>query len=84
MKILMVLTSHDQLGKPGRKTGFWLEELRPPFVFQGRRRTADLASPGGQPPIDRKAIYRKTPAMARFKTGQAAQGRFPPDAQAPT
>jgi len=26
MKILMVLTSHDQLGNTGRKTGFWLEE----------------------------------------------------------
>ncbi len=24
MKILMVLTSHDQLGNTGRKTGFWL------------------------------------------------------------
>jgi hypothetical protein len=27
MKILMVLTSHDQLGNTGRKTGFWLELL---------------------------------------------------------
>ncbi|MGL4238611.1 MAG: type 1 glutamine amidotransferase domain-containing protein, partial [Tabrizicola sp.] len=27
MKVLMVLTSHDQLGDTGRKTGFWLEEL---------------------------------------------------------
>jgi hypothetical protein len=27
MKILMVLTSHDQLGNTGRKTGFWLEEF---------------------------------------------------------
>ena len=27
MKILMVLTSHDQLGDTGRKTGFWLEEF---------------------------------------------------------
>ena len=27
MKVLMVLTSHDQLGDTGRKTGFWLEEI---------------------------------------------------------
>ena len=27
MKILIVLTSHDELGNTGRKTGFWLEEL---------------------------------------------------------
>ncbi len=36
MKILMVLTSHDQLGNTGRKTGFWLEEFAAPyFVFRG-------------------------------------------------
>jgi len=35
MKILMVLTSHDQLGNSGRKTGFWLEEFAAPyFVFR--------------------------------------------------
>ena len=27
MNILMVLTSHDQLGDTGKKTGFWLEEF---------------------------------------------------------
>ncbi|HAU17407.1 MAG TPA: type 1 glutamine amidotransferase domain-containing protein, partial [Marinobacter adhaerens] len=27
MKILMVLTSHDQMGDTGHKTGFWLEEF---------------------------------------------------------
>jgi hypothetical protein len=35
MKILMVLTSHDQLGDTGKKTGFWLEEFAAPyFVFK--------------------------------------------------
>ena len=35
MKVLMVLTSHDQLGNTGRKTGFWLEELAAPYyVFK--------------------------------------------------
>jgi putative intracellular protease/amidase len=35
MKILMVLTSHDQLGSAGRQTGFWLEEFAAPyFVFR--------------------------------------------------
>ena len=35
MKIVMVLTSHDQLGNTGRKTGFWLEEFAAPyFVFR--------------------------------------------------
>ena len=30
MKILMVLTSHDQLGDTGKNTGFWLEEFAAP------------------------------------------------------
>ena len=33
-KILMVLTSHDQLGNTGRKTGFWLEEFAAPKTTQ--------------------------------------------------
>ena len=38
MKVLMVITSHDQLGNTGRKTGFWLEELAAPYLrFQGFR-----------------------------------------------
>jgi len=27
MNILIVMTSHDQLGDTGRKTGLWLEEF---------------------------------------------------------
>ena len=53
MKILMVLTSHDELGSTGRKTGFWLEEFAAPyFVFRDAGVELTLASPkGGQPPI---------------------------------
>ena len=36
MKILMVLTSHDQLGNTGKKTGFWLEEFAAPYFAFGR------------------------------------------------
>lgn len=57
MKILMVLTSHDQLGDTGRKTGFWLEELAVPYyVFKEAGYEITLASPkGGQPPLDPKS-----------------------------
>src|SRR5262249_39720964 len=53
MKVLMVLTSHDQLGDTGRKTGFWLEELAAPYyVFKDARAQITLASPkGGRPPL---------------------------------
>ena len=77
MKILMVLTSHDQLGTTGRKTGFWLEEFAAPyFVFRDAGVDLTLASPkGGQPPLDPKSDLpeSQTPAMTRFKKDEAAQ-----------
>lgn len=77
MKILMVLTSHDQLGNTGRKTGFWLEEFAAPyFVFRDAGVELSLASPkGGQPPIDPKSDLpeNQTPAMARFKQDETAK-----------
>src|SRR5438046_3766861 len=77
MKILMVLTSHDQLGNTGRKTGFWLQEFAAPyFVFRDAGVHLTLASPkGGQPPIDPKSDLpeNQTDAMTRFKKDSAAQ-----------
>jgi putative intracellular protease/amidase len=57
MKILIVLTSHDQLGNTGKKTGFWLEELAAPYyTFIDSGAEVTLASPqGGQPPLDPKS-----------------------------
>jgi putative intracellular protease/amidase len=57
MKVLMVITSHDQLGNTGRKTGFWLEELAAPYyVFKDAGVEVTLASPkGGRPPLDPKS-----------------------------
>jgi putative intracellular protease/amidase len=73
----MVLTSHDQLGNTGRKTGFWLEEFAAPyFVFRDAGVQLTLASPkGGQPPIDPKSDLpeNQTPATTRFKQDQTAQ-----------
>src|SRR3954451_18771043 len=80
MKILMVLTSHDQLGNTGRKTGFWLEEgAAPYFVFRDAGVELTLASPkGGQPPIDPKSDEpgNQTPAQTRFKQDAEAQRAF--------
>ncbi|HWX26719.1 MAG TPA: type 1 glutamine amidotransferase domain-containing protein, partial [Steroidobacteraceae bacterium] len=48
MKVLMVITSHDQLGNTGRKTGFWLEELAAPYyIFKDAGVEITLASPKG-------------------------------------
>ncbi|NDV87240.1 type 1 glutamine amidotransferase domain-containing protein [Aurantimonas aggregata] len=77
MKILMVLTSHDQLGDTGNKTGFWLEEFAAPYyVFKDAGADITLASPkGGQPPLDPKsdAEDAQTEATKRFKADPAAQ-----------
>ncbi|UFI04034.1 type 1 glutamine amidotransferase domain-containing protein [Roseibium aggregatum] len=77
MKILMVLTSHDELGDTGKKTGFWLEEFAAPYyVFKDAGAQITLASPkGGQPPLDPSsdAEDAQTDATERFKSDDAAQ-----------
>ncbi|MGE8103227.1 type 1 glutamine amidotransferase domain-containing protein [Allorhizobium sp. NPDC080224] len=77
MKILMVLTSHDQLGDTGKKTGFWLEEFAAPYyVMKDAGAEITLASPkGGQPPLDPKSDEpdAQTEATDRFKADQTAQ-----------
>lgn len=78
MNILMVLTSHSQLGKTGKKTGFWLEEFAAPYyAFLDAGAQISLASPqGGQPPLDPKSDEpaAQTDATRRFKADDAAQG----------
>lgn len=77
MKVLMVLTSHDELGTTGRKTGFWLEELAAPyyrFIESGAEVT--LASPkGGKPPLDPKSNEpaHQTDQTRRFENDSTAQ-----------
>ena len=77
MKILVVLTSHDQLGDTGHKTGFWLEEFAAPYyVFKDANADVTLASPaGGQPPLDPKSDEPdfQTEATKRFKEDDDAQ-----------
>lgn len=77
MKILMVLTSHDQLGDTGKKTGFWLEEFAAPYyVFKDAGAEITLASPkGGQPPLDPSSDTNdaQTEATERFKRDEPAQ-----------
>ena len=77
MKILMVLTSHDQLGDTGQKTGFWLEEFATPYyLFKDSNAEVTLVSPkGGQPPLDRNSDTPdfQTAATERFKADADAQ-----------
>ena len=77
MNILMVLTSHDQLGDTGHKTGFWLEEFAAPYyTFLDAGAKITVASPkGGQPPLDPKSDEpaSQTDDTRRSKADSAAQ-----------
>lgn len=77
MKILIVLTSHSQLGDTGQKTGFWLEEFATPYYrFKDANANITLASPnGGQPPLDPKSDQPdfQTESTERFKKDTDAQ-----------
>lgn len=77
MKILMVLTSHDELGDTGKKTGFWLEEFAAPYyAFIDAGADVTIASPaGGQPPLDPSSDTEdaQTKDTKRFKEDNDAQ-----------
>lgn len=75
--VLFILTSHEELGNTGEKTGFWIEEFAAPyFLLKDKGIQITLASPkGGQPPIDPKSDQpeSQTPATIRFKADQDTQ-----------
>ncbi|MEL7003221.1 MAG: type 1 glutamine amidotransferase domain-containing protein [Bacteroidota bacterium] len=77
MKILLVLTSHDELGDTGQKTGFWLEEFVGPYYYLiDRGVEVTLASPkGGRPPIDPKSELSdfQTESTRRFNDDKITQ-----------
>ncbi len=77
MKVLFVLTSHDDLGDSGEKTGFWLEEFASPYyTLKDAGVAVTLASPkGGQPPVDPKSdnTDAQTDATRRFSGDLTAQ-----------
>ena len=77
MNILMVMTSHDQLGNTGKKTGFWLEEFAAPYytLTDAGARVTVVSPLGGQPPLDPKSDEpdAQTDATRRFKGDAAAQ-----------
>ncbi len=79
-KVLMVLTSHDQLGETGQKTGFWVEEFAAPYyTFIDAGVEVTLATPnGGQAPIDPTSTLAdfQTAATQRFDKDDVAQAQI--------
>src|SRR5260370_3845243 len=80
IKVLIDITSHNQLGNTGRKTGFWLEELAAPYyVFKDAGAEITLASPkGGRPPLDPKSNEPqfRTDLTRRFENDAAAEAQL--------
>jgi putative intracellular protease/amidase len=78
MNVLIVLTTNDELGTSGRKTGFWLEELAAPYyAFKDAGADVTLASPlGGRPPLDPRSD------TADFQTDDTRRFRADPEAEA--
>jgi putative intracellular protease/amidase len=80
MKVLIVLTSHSDLGNTGEKTGFWIEEFAAPYyVMADAGVELTIASPlGGQPPIDPKsdAPENQTDATKRFHADEALKSKL--------
>jgi putative intracellular protease/amidase len=79
-KILMVLTSHDELGNTGQKTGFWVEEFAAPYYeFIDAGVEVTLATPkGGQAPIDPTSTLEnfQTAATTRYDSDATAQAKI--------
>ncbi len=80
IKVLIVLTSHGELGNTGHKTGFWIEEFAAPYyVLADAGVQITLASPnGGQPPIDPKSEMAdsQTKATHRFDSDGALKDKL--------
>jgi putative intracellular protease/amidase len=79
-KVLMVLTSHNQLGETGQKTGFWVEEFAAPYyTFVDAGVDVTIATPnGGQAPIDPTSTLAdfQTAATQRFDKDDVAQAQI--------
>lgn len=77
MKVLMILTSHDQMGDTGHKTGFWLEEFTAPYyVFKDAGADITIASPkGGQPPVDPNSETEDALTESTHRFQQDAQAK---------
>lgn len=71
-KILLIVTSHSDLGKTDKKTGYYLSEVSHPYIeFEKKGFTIDIASPrGGAAPMDPSSNDLNDPVNQKFMTGE--------------
>lgn len=76
-KVLLILTSHTELGSSGKPTGFWFEELAAPYyAFLEAGLNVDLASlKGGDAKPDPSSVD-KDAVVQRFRSDPLAMGKL--------
>jgi putative intracellular protease/amidase len=77
-RILIIVTSHGELGTTGKKTGFWMEELAAPYRELTRAGAqVDIASPlGGKPPADPGSMKEPRGEVAEFLSDPEAMRKL--------
>src|SRR6187549_619942 len=72
--VLLIVTSHAQLGTTGTKTGFWLEELAAPYyeLVEGGFDVTIASPKGGKPPADPKSESSDAASVKRFLADKEA------------
>lgn len=78
VKILLIVTSHTQMGNTKEATGFWLEELATPYAeFTKAGAQVDIASPlGGKAPADPKSEKESSEATRAFLADEVAKKKL--------
>ena len=80
-RILMIVTSNNRMGRSGKPTGFWAEELAVPYyLLADAGATVDLATPAGGPaPVDPSSVKptgENDAVVERFLADAALQARL--------
>lgn len=78
LQILILVTSHGDLGTTGRTTGLWLEELAVPYLTLTRAGAeVTIASPrGGPAPIDPGSVNADVEEVRAFQADAVAQRKL--------
>lgn len=79
-RVLIIVTSNEQMGASGKTTGIWAEELAAPYLSMlDAGFEVEIASPQGGPvPFDPSSVKLRggnDPVLERFFADEVAQGK---------
>lgn len=78
LKVLIVVTSHSQLGTTGKLTGYYLPEVSHPYTaLKERGIQVDIGSPkGGKAPLDPNSLDLSDPINKTFWDSQETRNKL--------